>query len=206
MCLHQLLPGNWSKQCPLLPLLPAGYRLTTQLISQSQFMTGCLLPIISSWHQASWGWLSGVFFFCFTTEPLQSWALCNILSEEGTGLSHIYYLSHLLLDCLQDKFLYVGQRPLASLWSAKVHGPFWRYGRFCTGTALWPRTLKGFCWGFSLLRRAYIPWLLNAPQFLIRLPSLLPFSVSVRQRQTKSSSPDGFHLLQRQGVSDLLLL
>jgi hypothetical protein len=58
--------------------------------SQSYFTTDGLQPISSSWHQAPWD--SRPDFF-FVTEPLRSWSLCNILSDERVGLSLIKILA-----------------------------------------------------------------------------------------------------------------
>jgi hypothetical protein len=57
--------------------------LQSQNKSQSYFMTGSLLPISLSWRQAPWD--SQPEFF--STEPLRSLSLCNILSDEKMGLS-----------------------------------------------------------------------------------------------------------------------
>jgi hypothetical protein len=82
-----VVPGNGFQQYPLLPLLPAGYHLTTnystddgesltfwtyplQSQSQSYFTTGGSPPISLSWRQASRGARPKSFFF--PTKPLRS--------------------------------------------------------------------------------------------------------------------------------------
>jgi hypothetical protein len=73
------LPAQWF-------LVPSttGHMTIFYCQSQSYFMTGSLLPISLPWHQAPWDMTNGYFF---DTEPLWSWSLCNILSNEKIGLS-----------------------------------------------------------------------------------------------------------------------
>jgi hypothetical protein len=91
-----LLVGDYLTLNPLFQLTTSKPWPSTHWLSlaqsQSYFMTGGLLPIGSSWHQAPWG--SPPSFF-FTTEPLQSQSLRNIFSDEKMGLSLINML-HLL--------------------------------------------------------------------------------------------------------------
>jgi hypothetical protein len=52
---------------------------------ESYFRTGCLPQFSSSWRQALWR--SRPEIFLFTTEPLRSYSLCTILSDDKMGLS-----------------------------------------------------------------------------------------------------------------------
>jgi hypothetical protein len=98
---------------------------------------------------------------------------------------------------LGNSYIYVGQRLLLRPWSTITAKPFWRSARFRRGTALrlWP--LKGFGRGFSLLGRAFIPWLLNAPSSCFACPCSCLFqspSSADRQslpRQTESTYSRG---------------
>jgi hypothetical protein len=52
---------------------------------KSYFRTGCLPPISSSWRQAPWR--SRPEIILFTAEPLRSYSLSTILSDDRVGLS-----------------------------------------------------------------------------------------------------------------------
>jgi hypothetical protein len=91
--------------------------------SQSYFTTGSLSPNSLPWRQAPWG--SQLEFF-FSTEPLRSQSLCNILSDEKTGFSLMnmlclcqVYVSHIQHVIENSSFLhYIQVLHQLRLWNA----------------------------------------------------------------------------------------
>jgi hypothetical protein len=77
-------------------------------------------------------------------------------------------LCQLIFRIVFSEYSYVdvGKSFLICSWSAGVPGSFWRSDPLHRGTALWPLHSQGF----SLLRHAYIPWLLSVPGSCLSCP------------------------------------
>jgi hypothetical protein len=76
------IDSSFSFRCPLVNPPQLNPQLNCSQ-SQSYVTTGGLPPVSLSWRQAPWDSRPSV----FSTEPLRSQSLCNILSDERIGLS-----------------------------------------------------------------------------------------------------------------------
>jgi hypothetical protein len=77
---------NFGMYIMALELISMAYFTNSSRQSQSYFTTGGLPLISLSWRQAPCGPRPEI----FSTEPLRSWSLCNIVSDKKMGLIVIW--------------------------------------------------------------------------------------------------------------------